>query len=60
MFRAANQRRNLIFEATVSVSILRDERTAEGTPMRRFHDLHVTRSRSPQRAYSVTSASNGV
>jgi inward rectifier potassium channel len=47
MFRAANQRRNQILEAQVNVSILRDEVTAEGHPMRRFHDLQLARSRSP-------------
>ena len=47
MFRAANQRRNQILEAQVSVSLLRDEQTAEGTPMRRFHDLALVRSRTP-------------
>jgi inward rectifier potassium channel len=52
MFRAANQRRNLILEAQVSVSILRNETTREGVPMRRFHELALARSRSP--AFSLT------
>jgi inward rectifier potassium channel len=47
MFRAANQRRNQILEAQVSVSLLRDERSAEGTSMRRFHDLALMRARTP-------------
>ncbi len=47
MFRAANQRRNQILEAQVSVSMLRDETTAEGIPMRRFHDLPLVRARTP-------------
>ncbi len=48
MFRAANQRRNdQILEAQVSVSLLRDEQTSEGTAMRRFHDLALMRARSP-------------
>ncbi len=54
MFRAANQRRNQILEAQVSVSLLRDEMSAEGMPMRRFHDLHVSRPRSPMFALSWT------
>lgn len=47
MFRAANQRRNQILEAQVSVSLLRDEQTGEGTAMRRFHDLALMRARTP-------------
>ena len=47
MFRAANRRRNQILEAQVSVSVLRDEVTAEGREMRRFHDLALARSRTP-------------
>jgi inward rectifier potassium channel len=54
MFRAANQRRNQILEATVSVALLRDEMSAEGMPMRRFHDMHVSRPRSPMFALSWT------
>lgn len=47
MFRAANRRRNQILEAQVSVSVLRDEITAEGKEMRRFHDLALARARTP-------------
>jgi inward rectifier potassium channel len=47
MFRAANRRRNQIIEAQVSVSMLRDEVTAEGQEMRRFHDLALARARTP-------------
>jgi inward rectifier potassium channel len=47
MFRAANQRRNLVVEAEVSVSLVRNVTTAEGGVMRRFHDLPVVRSRTP-------------
>lgn len=47
MFRTANRRRNQILEAQVSVSVLRDEITAEGKEMRRFHDLALARSRTP-------------
>jgi inward rectifier potassium channel len=52
MFRAANQRRNQILEAQVSVAMLRDERTREGDPMRRFHDLPLARNRTP--AFGLT------
>jgi inward rectifier potassium channel len=52
MFRAANQRRNQILEAQVSVSLLRDERSGEGSAMRRFHDLRLLRARTPM--FSLT------
>lgn len=47
MFRAANQRRNRILEASVSVMLVRNELTAEGRVMRRFYDLAVVRHRNP-------------
>ena len=47
MFRAANQRRNLVVEAEVSVSLVRNVVTAEGKIMRRFHALTVLRARTP-------------
>jgi inward rectifier potassium channel len=47
MFRAANRRRNLVVEADVSVSLLKDVRTAEGVLMRRFDDLPTLRGRTP-------------
>src|SRR5579872_2426923 len=54
MFRAANQRRNQILEAQVSLALLRDERSAEGIVMRRFHDLAVARGRTPMFALTWT------
>lgn len=54
MFRAANQRRNQILEAQVNVSLLRDERTHEGTTMRRFQDLALVRGRTPMFALTWT------
>jgi inward rectifier potassium channel len=54
MFRAANQRKNRILEAQVSASILREEVTAEGLRMRRFHDLRLTRARTPMFALTWT------
>ncbi len=47
MFRAANQRRNRILEASVNVMLVRNERTAEGQVMRRFYDLALARHHNP-------------
>lgn len=47
MFRAANQRRNRILEASVNVMLVRNELTAEGHVMRRFYDLPVARRHNP-------------
>ena len=47
MFRAANQRHNQILEAQIRLTLARDETTAEGHRMRRFHDLRLARSRTP-------------
>ncbi len=52
--RIANQRRNQILEAQVSVTLVRDERTIEGEWMRRFYDLQLVRQRSPIFAMSFT------
>ncbi len=46
MFRAANQRLNLIFEAHATVSLLMDE-LVEGRTLRRFTDLPLERSSTP-------------
>jgi inward rectifier potassium channel len=54
MFRAANQRKNRILEAQVTVSVLREEVSAEGVRMRRFHDLPLARSRTPMFALTWT------
>jgi inward rectifier potassium channel len=43
MFRAANQRHNLILEAHVRMVMIRPETSAEGRTMRRFRDLPVDR-----------------
>ena len=53
MFRAANQRHNLIFEAQVRVSLLSDEQVG-GRPMRRFRDLTLVRSANPVFALTWT------
>jgi inward rectifier potassium channel len=54
MFRCANQRRNQILEAAIGVTVLRDETSAEGRVMRRFHDLKLLRQRTPVFALSWT------
>ena len=46
MFRSANQRHNLIFEASAHVSLIGDE-TVEGSRMRRFRDLKLARQANP-------------
>ncbi len=43
MLRMGNQRSNQILQAEVSLAVLRDEVTAEGIFMRRFHDLALVR-----------------
>jgi inward rectifier potassium channel len=53
-FRAANERRNQILQAEVAVTLLRDERTAEGVLIRRFYELKLTRYRSPVMAMTFT------
>jgi inward rectifier potassium channel len=47
MIRAANQRRNRIVEAEVSLSLLHNVVTQEGHEMRRFETLATTRARTP-------------
>jgi inward rectifier potassium channel len=45
--RLANDRQNQIVQAEVAVSLVRWETTLEGGVFRRFHDLKLSRSRSP-------------
>jgi inward rectifier potassium channel len=40
----ANQRANQIVEASLRLVLLRDEKTKEGEPLRRIHDLKLVRS----------------
>jgi inward rectifier potassium channel len=54
MFRTANQRRNRILEAQASLMLVQNEWTKEGTVMRRFYDLKVTRSHNPTFALTWT------
>lgn len=46
-FRVANVRGNDVVEATVAMSALISEQTAEGHSLRRLHELELVRSRSP-------------
>ena len=46
MFRAANQRHNLVFEARATVTLLMDE-VVNGATFRRFRDLTLERSSTP-------------
>jgi inward rectifier potassium channel len=54
MFRIANQRHNQIYDAQVSVSWFQDESTAEGQGVRRFYELPLARTRSPNFRLSWT------
>jgi inward rectifier potassium channel len=47
MFRAANQRRNLVVEAEVSVTMIHNVLSQEGQELRRFDELAVLRSKTP-------------
>jgi inward rectifier potassium channel len=47
VMRLANERNNSIVDARVKLTLMRDEVTAEGTRMRRFHDLQLVRSEIP-------------
>ncbi|MDF1561650.1 MAG: hypothetical protein P1V51_01330 [Deltaproteobacteria bacterium] len=47
MFRVGNARGNEVVDASVSVSLLRDELSPEGHHFRRIHPLELSRSRSP-------------
>ncbi|MGD0191142.1 MAG: ATP-sensitive inward rectifier potassium channel 10 [Rhizomicrobium sp.] len=54
MFRAANQRANLIFDAAVTVSLARQVTTKEGHVIRRFQELALLRNRTPLFSLSWT------
>jgi inward rectifier potassium channel len=47
MLRAANERQNVIMEATAQLRLIRDEKTAEGYSIRRIYDLPLRRSEQP-------------
>ena len=54
MFRVANARHNTISQATARLWLLRQERTAEGYMLRRFHELVVDRREHPMFTLSWT------
>jgi inward rectifier potassium channel len=47
IFRAANERQNVVQDASARLSVLRDELTAEGYRIRRIVDLPLLRSQHP-------------
>src|SRR5205814_3376023 len=47
LLRVANGRGNDVVEASLRVSVLKEEVTAEGEKMRRFHDLELLRNQPP-------------
>jgi inward rectifier potassium channel len=51
-FRIGNDRASTVFEARISVSIIRTERTKEGVLFYRMYDLGLVRDRSPALARS--------
>lgn len=52
MMRLANERSNRIVDADIEIVLARDEVNAEGTKMRRFHDLKVSRHHVPLMQYT--------
>jgi inward rectifier potassium channel len=52
--RIANQRQNQILAAEVTMTLVRDELSAEGELRRRFYDLPLVRDRSPVFALSFS------
>jgi inward rectifier potassium channel len=47
MLRAANERQNVILEATAQLRLIRDEKTSDGFRFRRIYDLPLRRSEQP-------------
>ena len=47
MLRAANERQNVIMEASAQLRLIRDEYTVEGYRIRRIYDLPLRRSEQP-------------
>jgi inward rectifier potassium channel len=54
MFRAANERQNVVQDASARLRMLRDEVTAEGYRIRRIADLPLLRSQHPMFALGWT------
>lgn len=53
-FRVGNARGNDVVDASITLTVLRDELTPEGEHMRRLHELALVRSRTPLFAVSWT------
>ncbi len=54
MFRVANERSSMIVEASIRVTMLRNEVTREGETIRKLLDLKLVRAQSPSFALSWT------
>ncbi len=54
MFRVANERHNFILEANAQAYLIIDEQTAEGSFIRRIHELKLLRHRTPSLFLSWT------
>jgi len=54
MLRAANERQNVIMEATAQLRLIRDEQTVEGSRIRRIYDLPLRRSEQPMFIFGWT------
>jgi inward rectifier potassium channel len=52
MIRLANERDNIISNATARLWLFKNERSMEGQPLRRFYELALTRNESPALALS--------
>ncbi len=51
MLRTANERQNVIMEASAKLHLIRDEHTVEGYPIRRIYDLVLRRGEQPVFAF---------
>ncbi len=54
ILRAANERQNVIMEASAELRLIRDERTVEGSRIRRIYDLPLRRSEQPMFIFGWT------
>jgi inward rectifier potassium channel len=54
LFRVANERTNHVVEATMKLYLVRNEKTAEGESVRRWHELALSRNVSPVFALTWT------
>ncbi len=54
ILRAANERQNVIMEASAELRLIRDERTVEGARIRRIYDLPLRRSEQPMFVFGWT------